>query len=326
MDTTWIERGKEVFAIETEALAAVAERLGPSFNAAVGLLAACSGRVAVTGIGKSGLVGRKIAATLSSTGTPAFFLHPVEGAHGDLGSVRHNDVIIAISYSGKTDELNAILPALRRLGAKVIALTGGTGAPIAALADLVLDIHVPKEACAMNLVPTSSTTATLALGDALAVCLMEAKGFTPGDFKRYHPGGALGQRLSLRVADLMHTAPIPTARDNAPLGIALSALDKGGFGAVLLTDAANTLTGILTDGDVRRLLCRGLADLDKATAMVMTGNPRHATPDMSIAEVMDFMEQKSITVMPVLDGARKVLGLVHLHDILGKGQVRFSGP
>ncbi len=324
MQNNWTARGKEVLSIEIEALERVRERMDASFSAAVALLAACTGRVAITGIGKSGLVGRKIAATLSSTGTPAYFLHPVEGAHGDLGSVRKEDVVIAISYSGKTDELNAILPALRSIGARIIAITAGLSSALAGLADLVLDVTVPREACPMNLAPTSSTTATLALGDALAVCLMELKSFTVKDFKRYHPGGALGQRLSLRVADLMHTRDLPLAAATAPFGVALEKLEKGGFGAVILTDAEGGLAGILTDGDIRRALLRGTADKERPAAELMTGTPRYALADMSAAELMDIMEQKAITVLPVLDGRRKVMGIVHLHDLLGKGQVKFA--
>jgi arabinose-5-phosphate isomerase len=324
MPDIWITRGREVLGIEMEGLEQVRATLGESFSRAVLLLAACKGRVAVTGIGKSGLVGRKIAATLSSTGTPAYFLHPVEGAHGDLGSVRGGDAVIAISYSGKTDELNAILPALRALGASIIALTGGTASPLAQLADIVLDASVPREACAMNLVPTSSTTACLALGDALAVCLMEAKSFTSGDFRRFHPGGALGRRLSLSVSDVMHREGIPLAGEQAPLSQVLETLDKGGFGAVLLTGENGRLTGILTDGDVRRALCRGRLDTGKSAASIMTAAPLAATADMSAAELMDLMEQRAITVLPVVDEAGNVTGVVHLHDLLGKGQVRFA--
>lgn len=324
MQHDWQQRGKDVLNIEIEALENVRDHIGPSFSRAVEILAACKGRVAITGIGKSGLVGRKIAATLSSTGTPAYFLHPVEGAHGDLGSVREEDVVIAISYSGKSDELNAILPALRSLGTRIIAITGGAASPLAELADVVIDAAIPREACPMNLAPTSSTTATLALGDALAVCLMDIKAFTPKDFSRFHPGGALGQRLSLSVADLMHRSSIPLAKENAPLGEALAVLDQGGFGAVIVTDAGGKLSGILTDGDVRRILCQGRAILSLPVAEVMTKNPRHAREEMSVAELIDIMEQKSITVLPVVDGTLAVTGIVHLHDILGKGQVKFA--
>ena len=324
MRTDWIERGKEVLGIEIEALSSVRDRLGPSFAEAVELLAACKGRVAVSGIGKSGLVGRKIAATFSSTGTPAYFLHPVEGAHGDLGAVRGEDVVIAISNSGRTEELNAVLPALRALGASIISITAGLRSRLAELSDLIIDAGVPREACSINMVPTSSTTAALALGDALAVCLMDAKSFTRKDFGRYHPGGALGQRLCLSVADLMHRDNIPLAGDSEPLAASLAVLDRGGFGAVILTDREGKLSGILTDGDIRRMLCRGGADLARPTAAVMTTRPRHARPDMSVAELMDIMEEKEITVLPVVHDDGAVIGIVHLHDLLGKGRIRFA--
>lgn len=324
MSDNWVERAKQVITLEMEALASVRDRIGPSFTEAVKLLAACRGRVAISGIGKSGLVGRKIAATFSSTGTPAFFLHPVEGAHGDLGSIRPRDVVIAISHSGRTDELNAILPALRSLGANIIALTGGLDSPLAQLSDVVIDATVPREACPMNLAPTSSTTATLALGDALAICLMESKSFTPGDFKRFHPGGALGQRLSLKTADIMHKDNLPLAREEQNCGEAVRLLDKYRQGAVLVTDAQGRLSGILTDGDVRKALVRGDMDAEAPLSRLMTREPLHASPEMSAAELMDIMEQKAVTVLPVLDAEGKVVGLVHIHDLLGKGQVRFA--
>lgn len=323
MTHDWITRGREVLDVEIEGLASVRERLGPSFAQAVERLAACKGRIAITGIGKSGLIGRKIAATLTSTGTPAYFLHPVEGAHGDLGVVTAKDLVLAISYSGKTEELTAILPALRAIGVGVIAITAGLRSPLADMADLVLDATIPREACGMNLVPTSSTTATLALGDALAVCLMQAKAFTSGDFRRYHPGGDLGRRLSLSVRDLMHTQNLPQAEESVSIGAAVEIMDKGGFGAIILTKGGK-LTGILTDGDLRRCLCRGAVDLGAPAHRIMTADPLHAMPDMSAAELVDIMEQKEITVLPVVDERRGVAGLVHLHDILGKGTVKFA--
>ena len=324
MTHDWIKRGRDVLNSEIEALASVRDRLGSPFGEAVERMAACRGRIVITGIGKSGLIGRKIAATLSSTGTPAYFLHPVEGAHGDLGTVTADDIVLAISYSGKTEELNAILPTLRAIGVDIIAITSGLHSRLAALADLVIDVAIPREACGMDLVPTSSTTATLGIGDALAVCLMEAKAFTSKDFWRNHPGGALGQRLSLAVSDLMHTGSIPMAAESVPLGIALNALDRGNFGVVILTGAEGGLSGILTDGDVRRILCRGLLDIDNPVALVMTKKPLYARPGMSAAKIMDIMEQKGITVLPVVDDSMMVKGIVHLHDILGKGTVTFA--
>ena len=325
MTHDWTSRGREVLDIEMEGLHQVRANLGPDFSQAVELLLGCAGRVAVTGIGKSGLVGRKIAATLSSTGTPAFFLHPVEGAHGDLGVVREGDVVIAISYSGKTDELNALLPALRSLGARIIAITGNTASALAALAEITLDASVPREACALNLAPTSSTTATLALGDALAVCVMEGKEFTPSDFKRFHPGGTLGQRLSLKVADLMHRDNLPAVPENAPLEEALERLESGRLGAVCMLDAAGRLTGILTDGDVRRMVVRGMPAMKAPAVTVMSRKPLHARADQSAAELIDLMEEKAVTVLPVLANDAGLVGMVHLHDLLGKGRIKFSG-
>ena len=321
-----LERGREVLDIEMEALAHVREHLGASFNEAVDLIAACTGRVAITGIGKSGIIGRKIAATLSSTGTPAYFLHPVEGMHGDLGALRPQDLVIAISYSGKTDELLAILPAIRNLGVRIIAITSGLQSPLAKLAELVIDATVPREACSINMVPTSSTTAALALGDALAVCLMDTKAFTSRDFSRYHPGGSLGQRLSLSAADLMHRENLPLAQQDWTLRQALQKLDGCGFGAALIVDGQRHLLGVITDGDIRRLLCREKADLDQPASAIMKTSPHFARLTMRATELLDIMEQKAITILPVLDENRMVHGLVHLHDVLGKGQLRFFAP
>jgi arabinose-5-phosphate isomerase len=319
-----LKRAREVLDIEIEGLGHVRDRLGEAFVQAVELLASCKGRVALTGIGKSGLIGRKIAATLSSTGAPAYFVHPVDGLHGDIGLIRPEDAVIAISYSGKTEELLTLLLSIRGLGPKVIALTSGLDSPLAALADLVLDVTVAREACSMNLVPTSSTTATLALGDALAVCLMDHRNFNPADFARYHPGGSLGRRLSLAVTDVMHRENLPLARSDAPLGEVLRVLDAGGFGAVILTGEKDELAGIITDGDLRRLVCAGRLRTQDPASAVMRTSPSCAGFGMSAAELMDIMELKAITVLPVVDGERRVRGLVHLHDLLGKGSLRFS--
>ena len=330
MEHTWTTRGREVLDIEIEGLESVRKRIGPAFAEAVGLLAVSTGRVLVTGIGKSGLVGRKIAATLSSTGTPAYFMHPVEGAHGDLGAVQRGDVAIAISYSGRSQELNAILPALRTLGVTIIAITAGTDSPLAALADVVLDVTVPREACPMNLAPTSSTTATLALGDALAVCLIEVKEFTQSDFKRVHPGGAIGERLRLSVAEVMRRENIPTVPASASQAEAMHTLDQGRLGTVIILDntkepALGRMAGILTDGDIRRAACRGTLDPKSPVTAIMTQNPRSASLENSAAELIDIMEEKMITVLPVLDDDGRLVGVVHMHDLLGKGSVKFAG-
>lgn len=321
----WIKAAKEVFALETECLTAVRSRLDDEFTKAVDILAACTGRVVVMGLGKSGLVGRKIAATLSSTGTASFFMHAVEGAHGDLGSIREGDVAICISYSGKTAEVVAVMPALRALGAKLISITGGgTASPMAKLSDATLDVAIPKEACPNDLAPTSSTTATLVMGDALAVCLMHAKAFTVDDFKKYHPGGNLGQRLRLKISEVMHTEKLPIVTEKATVTEALAVQDKGGLGAALVTDENGKLTGILTDGDIRRSVSRGSFDPKGSVTGLMTKNPRHGNADNSVAELLDVMEKAAITVLPVTDSNEKLIGVIHLHDLLGKGAVHFS--
>ena len=309
---------------EIEGLEAVRSRLGKAFEQAVELLIACKGRVVVTGLGKSGLVGRKIAATLSSTGTPSFFLHPVEGAHGDLGAIRDSDVVIAISYSGKTAELVALLPALRSLGVSIIALTGDVTSPMAKLSVVTLDVGIPREACPMDLAPTSSTTAALVMGDALAVCLMQARAFTPDDFKRFHPGGSLGQRLRLKISEVMRTQDLPIVLESATFAAALAIQNTSGLGAVLVTDDGGRLTGIVTDGDVRRYISREDLNFGMPVSAVMTPNPRHGKAENSVAELLDLMENAAITVLPVVREDGTILGIIHLHDLLGKGTVHFS--
>ncbi|MHC1701037.1 MAG: SIS domain-containing protein [Humidesulfovibrio sp.] len=321
---SWLELAREVLDIEMEGLAAVRGQLDGGFTEALGLLSACAGRVVVTGIGKSGLVARKIAATLSSTGTPAFFLHPVEGAHGDLGMIRKEDVVLALSNSGETDELNSLLPALRALGVSVVGITSGAGSTLARLSDVIIEAKVPREACPMNLAPTASTTAALAVGDALAVCLMRIKDFGTKDFKRVHPAGALGARLSQPVAALMHSDNLPLVAENAPLTEALAALNGGGFGLAAVTDASGRLAGVFTDGDVRRMLCRAGFNPARPVAEVMTRNPQSVPATATAAQVLDLMEARQITVLPVLAGDGALAGLVHLHDLLGKGRVRFA--
>lgn len=321
----WLELAREVLDIEAEGLAAVRGQLDHSFEEALALLAGCKGRVVVTGIGKSGLVGRKIAATLSSTGTPAFFLHPVEGAHGDLGMIRPEDVVLALSNSGETAELNALLPTLRSLGAPVVGMTANPDSPMARLSDVTIQVSVPREACPLNLAPTTSTTAQLAVGDALAVCLMRLKDFGTRDFKRVHPAGALGARLSQNIAGLMHTQNLPQSAEDAPLAEAIAILNAGGFGLMAVTAADGRLAGVLTDGDVRRMLARGEGYQPAApVARFMTKNPRHVEVSASAAQVLDLMEARQITVLPVLDEDGRMAGLVHLHDLLGKGHVRFA--
>ncbi|MFW5488806.1 MAG: KpsF/GutQ family sugar-phosphate isomerase [Desulfovibrio sp.] len=321
--TSWIERGRQVLNIEIEELQRVRDSLDDSFPLAVETLAACTGRVIVSGIGKSGLVGRKIAATLSSTGTPAYFLHPVEGAHGDLGMIRQGDVVLALSNSGETDELNAILPSLRSLGACIISITGNTASTMAKLSDITVTAHVQREACPHNLAPTASTTAALAVGDALAVCLIEKKQFTESDFKLCHPGGALGQRLSQEVGGLMHTDNLPVIASDTSLRESLAAMNAGGLGFLAVTAANGALSGILTDGDVRRLLSSGTPDLDAQVQTCMRTVFLTASPSHRAAQVLDTMEEKQVTVLPIVEDGRLV-GMIHLHDLLGKGKFKFS--
>lgn len=315
---------RQVLAIEREGLAAVEAVIGSEFVTALTWMATCTGRIVITGIGKSGLVGRKIAATLSSTGTPAFFLHPVEGAHGDLGMIRSEDVVVAISYSGETDELNAILPALKGLAGRIVALTGNTESTMARLADATLCVRVPREACPMGLAPTASTTATLALGDALAVCLIAWKSFDARDFKRYHPGGALGQRLSSKVAEFMHTPAKAVVQAGVVLAEALKVLNEGGLGTVVVVDDHKRLQGILTDGDVRRMVCAGELVPERSIEGCMVTHPLAGKPEQPAAEILDLMESREITVLPIVDRDMMLVGIVHLHDLLGKGRLRFA--
>ena len=323
--TDFLALAREVLDIETEGLSAVREQLGDGFERALAAMARCTGRVVVTGVGKSGLVGRKIAATLSSTGTPSFFLHPVEGAHGDMGMLRVEDVILAISNSGATDEVNNIIPTLKSLGATVIAMTGHEESAMAHLADITVRVQVPREACPMGLAPTSSTTAQLAVGDALAVCLMEWKSFGKEDFRKFHPGGSLGQRLAASVDSLMHTDDLPVVADGSSLKEALEVLNAGGLGLVAIVDGEGVLKGVLTDGDVRREVCCGPFDVNRPVSEVMTASPKRAVAGETSARVLDVMEQFEITVLPVVRDSGELAGMVHLHDLLGKGALRFAG-
>ncbi|MDC0336131.1 KpsF/GutQ family sugar-phosphate isomerase [Pseudodesulfovibrio sp.] len=323
--TDWLNLAREVLDTEIEGLAAVKEQLDEAFEQAVTAMAQCTGRVVITGVGKSGLVGRKIAATLSSTGTPSFFLHPVEGAHGDMGMLRDEDVILALSNSGGTDEVNAIIPTLKSLGCTVICMTGNAVSAMAQASDIIIKVAVPKEACPIGLAPTASTTAQLAVGDALAVCLMEWKSFDQDDFKKFHPGGSLGQRLATCVDQLMHTDNLPVVQEIVSLKVAMEELNSGGLGLVAIVDSGNILKGVFSDGDVRREVCCGPFDIERPVIEVMTASPKRATAGESSAHVLDIMEQNEITVLPVVGENGELVGMVHLHDLLGKGALRFSG-
>jgi arabinose-5-phosphate isomerase len=307
---------REVLATEAAAVAALGARLDERFVAAVELILACRGRVVVTGIGKSGHVGRKIASTLASTGTPAFFVHPGEASHGDLGMIMQEDVVVALSQSGESDELLTVLPLVKRMGARLIALTGNDASTLAALADVVLDTHVEKEACPLNLAPTASTTAALALGDALAVALLDARGFGHDDFARSHPGGQLGRRLLTHVRDVMRTgADIPSINERATLAEAVLEVSKKRMGMTAIVDDAGRLVGIFTDGDLRRSLERG-GDL-RATpiAVVMTRGPRTIRPEALAAEAVELMEARKTTQLPVVDAAGTLVGALNIHDL-----------
>ncbi len=317
-DATIVARGRRVVAMERDALARALERLGPDFARAVTLIARSPGRVVVAGVGKSGLVGRKIAATLTSTGTPAMFLHPTESVHGDLGIVTADDVAILISKSGETAELLPLLGELKRLGVKVIGLTGEPDSTLGRHADAVLDASVTEEACPHDLAPTTSTTVTLALGDALAVALLEEKGFTREDFARFHPGGSLGRRLTLTVRDVMVADDLPLLSAEATMRDAVIHLAKRRGIAIAVT-ATGTLDGVVTTGDLSRLLQQPGDPLGVTVGSVMTRAPQTAHATELGSAVVYRMEQRGIMAMPVLDDAGGVVGVVHLHDLMRAG-------
>ena len=313
-----VERGRRVLALEAEAIRRVAERLGPAFAAAVHLLAGAPGRLIVSGVGKSGLIARKIAATLTSTGTPASFLHPVDSLHGDLGIVGRRDVAILLSKSGASDELFGLVSQLKRLGVPIIAITGAPDSALARQSDVVLDASVTEEACAETLAPTSSTTAALALGDALAVTLLEMKGFHREDFAALHPGGALGRNLLLQVADVMLTRDLPTLAPDRPMRECVVLLaEKRGTAAVV--DRAGGLVGVVTAGDLTRLMEKTDRFLDIPVGNVMTQTPKSTTPEELAGAAVALMEKHGIMALPVLDGGRKLVGMVHLHDLMKAG-------
>ena len=313
-----VERGRRVLALEAGAIRRVAERLGPPFAAAVRLLAAAPGRLIVSGVGKSGLIARKIAATLTSTGTPASFLHPVDSLHGDLGIVDRDDAAILLSKSGASDELFGLVGQLKRLGVPIIAITGDGESILARQADVVLDASVTEEACPETLAPTASTTVALALGDALAVALLEVKGFRRDQFAALHPGGALGRNLLLRVADVMLTADVPTLLPDRPMRECVVLLAEK-RGTVAIVDPGGGLVGVVTAGDLTRLMEKTNHFLDLPVGQVMTKTPKATTPDELAGAAVRVMEQHGIMALPVLDGGRKVIGIVHLHDLMKAG-------
>ncbi len=315
-----IDHARQVLRIEAESILNLIERLGKSFSDAVELIFKSKGRVIVTGIGKSGLVGKKIVATMTSTGTPALFLHPVEGLHGDLGIVTNEDIVLAISNSGETSELNVIICSLKEVPVPIISLTGKMKSTLAGLSDLVIDIGVTREACPFGLTPTSSTTATLAMGDALAVALIQRRKFNENDFYKFHPGGTLGQRLMAKVKDVMvQGEKVPKVPSGTPAVKAIGLMDETNLGFVLVTGKANLLLGILTDGDVRRYVRKGVDFSSKTVDELMTKSPRTIDENTSLARTIEIMEQKEITTLVVVSESNKLKGYIHLHDILGRG-------
>jgi arabinose-5-phosphate isomerase len=306
---------RKVLETEAAAILALVDRLDDRFEQAVRLLLDCRGRVIVTGMGKSGIICRKIAATLSSTGTPAFFLHPAEAIHGDLGVLQSEDVIVALSHSGETDELLRLLETIKRLGARLVVITGEPHSTLGQAADVALDCHVSKEACPLNLVPTASTTAALALGDALAMTLLVTKGFRQEDFANLHPGGKLGKRL-MRAEQLMHLGEhAPIVRTGDALREVIYEISRKKLGMSCVVDTADRLVGIITDGDLRRHMADTPDLLARTADAVMTRNPVTIAPDTLAVEVLNTLERRKITSVVVVDAAQKVLGVVHLHDL-----------
>jgi len=314
--------GIAVIRNEAASVSALEARIGADFERACLYMLHCEGRVIVTGMGKSGHIGNKIAATLASTGTPAFFVHPGEASHGDLGMITAKDVVLALSNSGETSEILTILPIIKRLGVPLIALTGRADSNLSREADVNLDVTVEKEACPLGLAPTSSTTAALAMGDALAIALLEARGFTEDDFARSHPGGTLGRRLLLHVADIMRTGDaVPKVRQEASLNEALLEMTRKGLGMTAVVDANDRIVGIYTDGDLRRTLDQGLDVHQCSIVQVMTGHCVTLPKESLAVEVLQLMERKKINALLVADGEQRLVGALNMHDLLTAGVV-----
>jgi len=321
-----IKEAIKVLKIEAEGILGLVDRIDDNFPKMVELICRSNGRLIISGIGKSGLVGRKIVATLNSTGTRSLFLHPAEAMHGDLGMVDSDDIFLALSNSGETDELNMLIPSIRKIGCTIIAFTGNKTSTMAKQSDIIIDVCVEKEACPMGLTPTASSTALLAMGDALAVALLKKKHFKSSDFKKIHPGGILGQRLSRYVQDLMLTGTsIPQVPEGTTLEDAVKEINRLELGVTLVIKSDKTLAGIITDGDLRRLIADKKSIVDLTVEDVMTKNPRTVTPNSPAYDALNMMEKHQITVLPITDVKGKVRGILHLHDILGKGEFKFNG-
>jgi len=322
-----IDNAKEVLKIEADSILNLIRKIDVSFETLVKDICRSSGRVIITGIGKSGLIGRKIAATLSSTGTNALFLHPVEAVHGDLGMVSRSDVVIAISNSGETNELNLLLPVIKDVGCRLAGFTGNQSSTMAKLCDLIIDTGVEKEACPLNMAPTSSTTAQLAMGDALAVALIHEKKFKKSDFMKSHPGGALGQRLSCKVGEIMFKASVvPCVTMGSTMDLAIEEMEKFRLGAVIVQNNTSQLVGIITDGDIRHCIAMGTKDFGLvAVEKVMSKTPHCLGVEAFLYDALNLMEKYEITVLPIVREGNHLEGILHLHDILGKGSFKFNG-
>lgn len=325
MEDVMLEQARQVLRMEAEAVLEQVERIDEHFKAAVEMIMACPGRTVITGMGKSGIIGRKMAATLASTGTPSFYLHPAEGIHGDLGMVTEGDVVIALSNSGETGEVLHILPSLRRIGAKLIAMVGNPNSTLAKNSDIVLNVGVTREACPLGLAPTSSTTAALAYGDALALALLSKRKFTASQFAVFHPGGSLGRKLLLTVEDIMHSGTEnPLVKADISVQDALFVITDKGLGAVSVIDDDNKMLGVLTDGDIRRGLSKGVDFLKRPVTELMTASPKTITKEKLAAQALHIMESnrpKPITVLPVVDAENHVIGLLHMTDLVRQGVV-----
>ena len=320
-----LKHAQDVLRMEAEAILELVPRVDANFAAAISLILECSGRTVITGMGKSGIIGRKMAATFASTGTPSFYLHPAEGIHGDLGMVTADDVVIALSNSGETGEILNILPSLRRIGAKIIAMVGNANSTLAKNSDVVLDVGVEKEACPLGLAPTSSTTAALAYGDAIALALLQKRNFTASQFAVFHPGGSLGRKLLLTVGNIMHKGEEnPLVSAETTVQEALFVITDKGLGAVSVVDESGRMLGVLTDGDIRRGLSKGVDFLQRSVADLMTKAPKYITADKLAAQALHLMESnqpKPITVLPVVDEDMVVVGLLHMTDLVRQGVV-----
>ena len=314
--------GVSVIGIEADAVRALEQRIDDAFVRACEYMHACQGRIVVTGMGKSGHIANKIAATLASTGSPAFFVHPGEASHGDLGMITPNDVVLALSNSGETSEIVTIVPLIKRMGAPLVSMTGKPASTLAREANVNLDVSVAKEACPLDLAPTASTTAALVMGDALAIALLEARGFTAEDFAMSHPGGSLGRRLLLHVHDIMHKGDaIPAVRRDAPVRDALMEMTAKGLGMTAVVDADGRALGVFTDGDLRRCLDRGLDVRNATVADVMTPGGKRIAPDRLADEALNLMEEKKINALLVIDANDQLCGALNMHDLLRAGVV-----